>query len=161
MSATTETGTVTTRIPARLDRLRGNSGSQSARPAAYSASAQAGSGTVPPGPEPAVRSTHRAWSAPQPRRAGPRPWPIKPSTTRSSRSPRLSPSGPTGREDLERIVGGRAWGPGRFGKALREAARESRAQSLPDHIYAPPGRPAAPGEEGGTAANPREDGGDG
>ncbi|WJY48764.1 MFS transporter [Streptomyces chengbuensis] len=73
----------------------------------------------------------------------------------------LAERGPTGREDLERIVGGRAWGPGRFHKALREAARESRAQSLPDDICAPPGRPSAPGEEGGTAANPREDGGDG
>jgi hypothetical protein len=70
--------------------------------------------------------------------------------------------GPTRREDLERTVGGgRAWGAGRFRKALREAVRESRAQSLPDDVNAPTGRSAVPGEEGGTAANPREDGGDG
>jgi CRP-like cAMP-binding protein len=73
----------------------------------------------------------------------------------------LAERGPTSREDLERTVGGQAWGPGRLRKALREAARESRAQSLPDDIHAPPGRSAAPGEASGTAANPREDGGDG
>lgn len=70
----------------------------------------------------------------------------------------LAERGPTSREDLERTVGGQAWGAGRFRKALREAARESR---LPDDIHAPPGRSAAPGEESNTAANPREDGGDG
>lgn len=57
--------------------------------------------------------------------------------------------------------GGRAWGVGRFSKALREAVRESRAQSLPDDVSASPGRSALPGGEGCTAANPREDGGDG
>jgi hypothetical protein len=48
--------------------------------------------------------------------------------------------------------------------ALREAVREARVESLPDHIHAPPGRSAVPGEERGTSANRRQErqvGGDG
>ncbi|WP_127360297.1 MFS transporter [Actinacidiphila soli] len=51
----------------------------------------------------------------------------------------LAEHGPTRREDLERIVRGRSWGPRRFWRALREAVRESRAESLPDDVYAPSG----------------------
>ncbi|MEV6782140.1 MFS transporter [Streptomyces sp. NPDC051098] len=73
----------------------------------------------------------------------------------------LAQRGPISRKELERAVRGRAWGPGRFGQALREATRESRAQRLSEDIYAPAGPSAAPGDEDGTARNTREHGGDG
>ncbi|MEV6653126.1 MFS transporter [Streptomyces sp. NPDC051219] len=57
----------------------------------------------------------------------------------------LAERGPTSLAELERTVGGRSWGPGRFRKALREAVRESRAKSLPDDVYAPPGPASRPG----------------
>lgn len=62
---------------------------------------------------------------------------------------------------IERTVG--EDGHGALDASVRhcEAVRESRAQSLPDDVNAPPSRSAVPGEEGCTAANPREDGGDG
>ncbi len=47
--------------------------------------------------------------------------------------------GPTGHEELAKRVGGRAWGPGRFRAALREAINEGRARRLPSHNYGPAG----------------------
>jgi MFS family permease len=41
--------------------------------------------------------------------------------------------------ELERLVGARAWGPGRFQSAARAAVREGRAESKPHHLYGPPG----------------------
>jgi MFS family permease len=49
----------------------------------------------------------------------------------------LADHGPIRREELEHTVAGRTWGPGRFRRALREAVRESRAESRPDDVYAP------------------------
>jgi MFS family permease len=47
--------------------------------------------------------------------------------------------GPISRDELARIVDGRAWGPGRFRGALREAVREGRATRLSGGSYGPPG----------------------
>jgi MFS family permease len=52
--------------------------------------------------------------------------------------------GPMGRRELRRTVQGRAWGPGRFRGALREAVREGRTMQLAPGTFGPP----APG--GGT-----------
>jgi hypothetical protein len=46
--------------------------------------------------------------------------------------------GPVSRADLERLVGGRRWGPGRFGRALDEAVREGRVRQVGRHRYGPP-----------------------
>jgi MFS family permease len=46
--------------------------------------------------------------------------------------------GPIGRDELERAVRGRDWGPRRFRGALREAVREGRATETADHAYEPP-----------------------
>ncbi|MGW3624105.1 MFS transporter [Streptomyces sp. NPDC000880] len=73
----------------------------------------------------------------------------------------LEEHGPARRDELKRTVRGRSWGPGRFRKALREAVRESRAKSLPDDFYAPPGRFAEPGGRPMQTPNNRDDGGDG
>jgi hypothetical protein len=40
-------------------------------------------------------------------------------------------------QELAGIVGGRAWGPGRFGAALRQAVMEGRARRV-DGQYGPP-----------------------
>jgi MFS family permease len=48
--------------------------------------------------------------------------------------------GPIGRDDLERAVGARYWGPRRFRGALREAVREGGATQTGDHAYGPPRR---------------------
>ncbi|MFF0110820.1 MFS transporter [Streptomyces hirsutus] len=48
--------------------------------------------------------------------------------------------GPLGRQALEQAVRRRAWGPGRFRTALKDAVEESRAQRLPSGAYAPPAR---------------------
>ncbi|MFJ8075071.1 MFS transporter [Streptomyces sp. NPDC096176] len=59
----------------------------------------------------------------------------------------LQETGPTCRENLERAVDGRSWGPGRFRRALREAVRESRTRRLPNDVYAPTDGPDRPGGE--------------
>jgi hypothetical protein len=43
--------------------------------------------------------------------------------------------GEIGGADLERLAGGRAWGPGRYRRAMREAVAEGRVRKLPDHVY--------------------------
>lgn len=73
----------------------------------------------------------------------------------------LATRGPTRRNELERAVGGRTWGPGRFDRALRQAVRESRAKSLPDDAFAAPDRPAEPGSERRQSDNDRHQRGDG
>jgi MFS family permease len=50
--------------------------------------------------------------------------------------------GPTGQRELERLVGGRRWGPGRFAAALREAVREGRVARRQRGMYAPAQRDA-------------------
>jgi hypothetical protein len=50
----------------------------------------------------------------------------------------LQESGTLERRDLERRVGARFWGPGRFRAALREAVDEGRAQRFSRSTYGPP-----------------------
>ena len=50
--------------------------------------------------------------------------------------------GPVSRQELERLVGGRRWGPGRFRRALAEAVREGRVRQVGRHRYGPPERGA-------------------
>jgi MFS family permease len=50
--------------------------------------------------------------------------------------------GPISREELERLVGGRRWGPGRFRQALDEAVREGRIRRVSRTHFGPP-EPAA------------------
>ena len=50
----------------------------------------------------------------------------------------LQESGTLERRDLERRVGARFWGPGRFRAALREAVDEGRAQRFSRSSYGPP-----------------------
>jgi hypothetical protein len=57
----------------------------------------------------------------------------------------LEEHGPTEREELERLVGARYWGPGRFREALREAVDEGRVVRLSRNTYGPPGTDARPG----------------
>ncbi|WP_431904754.1 MFS transporter [Nonomuraea sp. bgisy101] len=45
--------------------------------------------------------------------------------------------GPVSRDKLEQVVGGRWWGPGRFGAALREAVREGVIKRFSDDKYGP------------------------
>jgi hypothetical protein len=49
----------------------------------------------------------------------------------------LAAHGPSERRDLARRVRARAWGPGRFGPALREAVREERARRVSRTTYGP------------------------
>jgi hypothetical protein len=48
----------------------------------------------------------------------------------------LAERGPTERDQLYEIVGGRYWGPGRFRRALREAIDEGRVRRLSRNTYA-------------------------
>ncbi len=48
--------------------------------------------------------------------------------------------GSAGRRELNRRVGGRCWGPGRFRSALREAEVEGRVKRLRSDQYAPVNR---------------------
>jgi MFS family permease len=48
----------------------------------------------------------------------------------------LDRGGETSRDELERILVAREWGPGRFGTALRVAVLEGRVVRLPDGAYA-------------------------
>jgi hypothetical protein len=50
----------------------------------------------------------------------------------------LAQHGSIAYEELERLVGARGWGPGRFDSAARAAVREGRAESKPHHGYGPP-----------------------
>jgi MFS family permease len=50
----------------------------------------------------------------------------------------LEQNGPMERDELERLVGARFWGPGRFRDALREAVREGRVARLSRNTYGPP-----------------------
>jgi MFS family permease len=56
----------------------------------------------------------------------------------------LAERGPLSHDELQRLVNGGAWGPGRFGSAARTAVREGRAASMPHHNLGPPGARAAP-----------------
>jgi MFS family permease len=49
----------------------------------------------------------------------------------------LEERGPTEREELERLVGARFWGPGRFREAVRTALEEGRIKQLSRNTYAP------------------------
>jgi MFS family permease len=61
----------------------------------------------------------------------------------------LAEHGATERGDLEELVGGRAWGPGRFGVALGDAVDEGRARRLSRSSYGPPGGGGARDSAGG------------
>jgi MFS family permease len=50
----------------------------------------------------------------------------------------LRDHGAVDRDELERLVDGRYWGPGRFRAALREALKEGRALRTSRSVYAPP-----------------------
>ncbi|HEX6388491.1 MAG TPA: MFS transporter [Solirubrobacteraceae bacterium] len=50
----------------------------------------------------------------------------------------LDDRGPIRRDELAKAVGARYWGPGRFGRALREAVEEGRARRVSRTTYAPP-----------------------
>jgi MFS family permease len=50
----------------------------------------------------------------------------------------LRVNGTMDRATLEKLVKGRAWGPGRFRRALGEAVFESRARRTSAHAYSPP-----------------------
>ncbi|HEU4974826.1 MAG TPA: MFS transporter [Baekduia sp.] len=50
----------------------------------------------------------------------------------------LEERGSMERRDLERVVGGRFWGPGRFRAALREAVDEGRAERFSRSSFGPP-----------------------
>jgi hypothetical protein len=63
----------------------------------------------------------------------------------------LQEHGPLERDELERIVGARYWGPGRFRAALREAVEEGRAVRLPGGVYGPAPAADAPGSAGDGA----------
>jgi MFS family permease len=47
----------------------------------------------------------------------------------------LSARGPTGRDELQRLVTAQCWGPGRFRSALRVAVREGRVSRGPGETY--------------------------
>ncbi len=49
----------------------------------------------------------------------------------------LAERGPTERDQLYQVVGGRYWGPGRFRSALREALEEGRVERLSRGTYGP------------------------
>ncbi|HVV90775.1 MAG TPA: MFS transporter [Solirubrobacterales bacterium] len=49
----------------------------------------------------------------------------------------LEEHGDTGRKELRRLVGARAWGPGRFSEAVVEAVRRGRIRRLPRGRFAP------------------------
>lgn len=51
--------------------------------------------------------------------------------------PRRAEHGPTDREELNRLVGGRYWGPGRFGVAVQAAVAEGAVRRLSRRTYAP------------------------
>jgi MFS transporter len=51
-----------------------------------------------------------------------------------------------GRDELERLLDARRWGPGRFRRALRETVREKGAMPWPDRTYGPPARVRSPGD---------------
>jgi MFS family permease len=56
----------------------------------------------------------------------------------------LEEHGPTERDELERLVGARYWGPGRFRDALREAVEEGRVVRLSRNTYGPAAPPSPP-----------------
>ncbi|HEY1285939.1 MAG TPA: MFS transporter [Solirubrobacterales bacterium] len=65
----------------------------------------------------------------------------------------LGEHGSASRRELYRRVGGRYWGPGRFGAALREAVAEGRARRLRRDQYAPVGEgPGGSADSGDGAA---------
>jgi hypothetical protein len=52
----------------------------------------------------------------------------------------LAEHGPADRDQLARRVGGKRWGPCRFGAALRQAVVEGRAKRLSHNRFGPPDR---------------------
>ena len=58
----------------------------------------------------------------------------------------LEERGPLARDELERLLDARRWGPRRFRRALRETLREERAARGPDRTYGPPTRPRGPAD---------------
>jgi MFS family permease len=59
----------------------------------------------------------------------------------------LYESGAIDRDELEALVGGRSWGPRRFGSALRAATEENRAERLSRTRYGPARRTGGGGAE--------------
>jgi MFS family permease len=58
----------------------------------------------------------------------------------------LEERGPLARDELERLLDARRWGPRRFRRALRETLREERAARGPDRTYGPPTRSRGPAD---------------
>jgi hypothetical protein len=56
----------------------------------------------------------------------------------------LEDHGPIEDSELERLAGGRQWGPGRFRAALREAVEEGRAVSGSRGVHGPPSGSPSP-----------------
>jgi len=65
----------------------------------------------------------------------------------------LEQHGPTERDELERLIGARYWGPGRFRPALHAALEDGRIRRLSRSTYGPATTDGAPGRE---AARGRE-----
>jgi MFS family permease len=63
----------------------------------------------------------------------------------------LQEHGALERDELERLVGARYWGPGRFRAALREAVEEGRVVRLPGGVYGPGPAAEGPGSVGDGA----------
>jgi MFS family permease len=64
----------------------------------------------------------------------------------------LEQRGAIEREELDRLVSGRTWGPGRFRAALRRAADEGRAKRTSDSAYGP-GRETSPSPDGASSSD--------
>jgi MFS family permease len=58
----------------------------------------------------------------------------------------LEERGPLGRDELERLLDARRWGPRRFRRALQETLREERATRGPGRTYGSPERARGPGD---------------
>ena len=91
------------------------------------------SGRFRPGPGPL--SSARAMNI-----SGPHP-PVPLSTEISLIETALREHGSANRRELSRRVGGRYWGPGRFGEALREAVSQGKSKRLARGEYAPAKEP--------------------
>jgi hypothetical protein len=66
----------------------------------------------------------------------------------------LREHGPIRREELERLVGGRRWGPGRFRNALRAALEEGRVKQTSPTTYGPPDGGSAGGDGAQVSSEP-------
>ncbi|HET7589737.1 MAG TPA: MFS transporter [Solirubrobacterales bacterium] len=114
-----------------------------------------GEPTAPTAPTPAERRRQRGWWRPGPGPlasargmgvSGPHP-PVPLESEVSIIENALREKGSANRRELSQRVGGRYWGPGRFGQALQEAVSRGRVKRLPGGEFA---AAEGPREEAGT-----------